>query len=57
MCFCYFHRSWDMSKFMNTQCRLNSLRYPQFAKKWINIKKFYGNFYKVVIIKLSEIFL
>lgn len=39
--------SWDMSKFMNTQCRLSRLRYPQFAKKWINIKKFYGNFYKV----------
>ncbi|XP_055722706.1 3'-5' exoribonuclease 1-like [Salvelinus fontinalis] len=39
--------SWDMSKFMNTQCRLNRLRYPQFAKKWINIKKLYGNFYKV----------
>ncbi|CDQ75860.1 unnamed protein product [Oncorhynchus mykiss] len=39
--------SWDMSKFMNTQCRLNRLRFPQFAKKWINIKKLYGNFYKV----------
>ncbi|CAB1318315.1 unnamed protein product [Coregonus sp. 'balchen'] len=39
--------SWDMSKFMNTQCRLNRLSYPQFAKKWINIKKLYGNFYKV----------
>lgn len=39
--------SWDMSKFMNTQCRLSRLRYPQFAKKWINIKKFYGNLYKV----------
>ncbi|KAL0965696.1 hypothetical protein UPYG_G00284560 [Umbra pygmaea] len=39
--------SWDMSKFMNTQCHLSRLRYPQFAKKWINIKKLYGNFYKV----------
>ncbi|XP_029564789.1 3'-5' exoribonuclease 1 [Salmo trutta] len=39
--------SWDMSKFMNTQCRLSRLRYPKFAKKWINIKKLYGNFYKV----------
>uniref|UniRef100_A0A4W5PY40 Exoribonuclease 1 n=1 Tax=Hucho hucho TaxID=62062 RepID=A0A4W5PY40_9TELE len=25
--------SWDMSKFMNTQCCLNRLRCPQFAKK------------------------
>ncbi|KAJ8339120.1 hypothetical protein SKAU_G00359060 [Synaphobranchus kaupii] len=39
--------SWDMSKFMNIQCRVSGIRYPQFAKKWINIRKSYGNFYKV----------
>ncbi|KAJ7987115.1 hypothetical protein DPEC_G00335410 [Dallia pectoralis] len=39
--------SWDMSKFMNTQCRISRLRYPQFARKWINVKKLYGNFYRV----------
>lgn len=39
--------SWDMSKFLNIQCRLNRLKYPPFAKKWINIRKSYGNFYKV----------
>ncbi|KAK2500626.1 hypothetical protein MC885_009263 [Smutsia gigantea] len=39
--------SWDMSKFLNIQCRLSGLRYPSFAKKWINIRKSYGNFYKV----------
>ncbi|XP_060618696.2 3'-5' exoribonuclease 1 isoform X1 [Anolis sagrei] len=39
--------SWDMSKFLNIQCRVNRLRYPAFAKKWINIRKSYGNFYKV----------
>ncbi|KAI5211174.1 3'-5' exoribonuclease 1 isoform X1 [Manis pentadactyla] len=39
--------SWDMSKFLNIQCRLSRLRYPPFAKKWINIRKSYGNFYKV----------
>lgn len=39
--------SWDMSKFLDIQCRLNRLRHPQFAKKWINIRKSYGNFYKV----------
>ncbi|KAF6376162.1 exoribonuclease 1 [Rhinolophus ferrumequinum] len=38
--------SWDMSKFLNIQCRLNRLKYPPFAKKWINIRKSYGNFYK-----------
>ncbi|XP_026884282.2 3'-5' exoribonuclease 1 [Electrophorus electricus] len=39
--------SWDMSKFLYTQCRLSQIRYPQFARKWINIRKSYGNYYKV----------
>ncbi|XP_031799975.1 3'-5' exoribonuclease 1 isoform X2 [Sarcophilus harrisii] len=39
--------SWDMSKFLNIQCQISRLRYPSFAKKWINIRKSYGNFYKV----------
>ncbi|XP_076140111.1 3'-5' exoribonuclease 1 [Alosa pseudoharengus] len=39
--------SWDMSKFLNIQCRISGLRYPPFARKWINIRKSYGNFYKV----------
>ncbi|NP_001018450.1 3'-5' exoribonuclease 1 [Danio rerio] len=39
--------SWDMGKFLHTQCKLSRIRYPQFARKWINIRKSYGNFYKV----------
>ncbi|KAM9329277.1 3'-5' exoribonuclease 1 [Gastrophryne carolinensis] len=39
--------SWDMSKFLNIQCRVSRIKYPRFAKKWINIRKSYGNFYKV----------
>ncbi|MBN3319287.1 ERI1 exoribonuclease, partial [Atractosteus spatula] len=39
--------AWDMSKFLNIQCRISRIRYPQFAKKWINIRKAYGNFYKL----------
>ncbi|XP_033920889.1 3'-5' exoribonuclease 1 isoform X1 [Melopsittacus undulatus] len=39
--------SWDMSKFLNTQCRISRIKYPSFAKRWINIRKSYGNFYKV----------
>ncbi|XP_056407930.1 3'-5' exoribonuclease 1 isoform X2 [Hyla sarda] len=39
--------SWDMSKFLNMQCRVSRIKYPRFAKKWINIRKSYGNFYKV----------
>lgn len=43
----WFFRAWDMSKFLNIQCQISRIRYPQFAKKWINIRKSYGNFYKV----------
>lgn len=46
-----------MSKFLNIQCQLNRLRYPQFAKKWINIRKAYGNFYKVWMFIVLTIFL
>lgn len=46
-CFTSSLRAWDMSKFLNIQCRTSRIRYPQFAKKWINIRKSYGNFYKV----------
>uniref|UniRef100_A0A8I5NHC9 3'-5' exoribonuclease 1 n=1 Tax=Papio anubis TaxID=9555 RepID=A0A8I5NHC9_PAPAN len=42
--------SWDMSKFLNIQCQLSRLKYPPFAKKWINIRKSYGNFYKSFIL-------
>ncbi|XP_057710747.1 3'-5' exoribonuclease 1 [Corythoichthys intestinalis] len=47
--------AWDMSKFLNIQCRISQIRYPQFARRWINIRKSYGNFYKVprTQIKLS----
>ncbi|XP_043916875.1 3'-5' exoribonuclease 1 [Protopterus annectens] len=39
--------SWDMSKFLNVQCRISRIKYPLFAKQWINIRKSYVNFYKV----------
>lgn len=42
-----------MSKFLNIQCQISRIRYPQFAKKWINIRKAYRNFYKVLISMLS----
>ncbi|XP_017750176.1 PREDICTED: 3'-5' exoribonuclease 1 isoform X4 [Rhinopithecus bieti] len=49
--------SWDMSKFLNMQCQLSRLKYPPFAKKWINIRKSYGNFYKFPVHSSEECFL
>lgn len=43
-----------MSKFLNIQCRLSRLKYPPFAKKWINIRKSYGNFYKVKFLYIID---
>jgi len=46
----YFYlvcRSWDFSRFLNVQCCLSEIKYPRWAKKWINLKKIYGNFYGV----------
>ncbi|XP_069698473.1 3'-5' exoribonuclease 1-like [Periplaneta americana] len=37
---------WDMGRFLYGQCKISDLPYPQFAKKWINIRKVFSNFYK-----------
>ncbi|XP_028305792.1 3'-5' exoribonuclease 1 [Gouania willdenowi] len=37
--------AWDMSKFLNIQCRISRIRHPAFLRKWINLRKFYKNFY------------
>lgn len=38
---------WDMGRFFSTQCQLCSIPVPKFARKWINLRKLYRNFYKV----------
>ncbi|PNF42020.1 3'-5' exoribonuclease 1 [Cryptotermes secundus] len=37
---------WDMGRFLYGQCKISGLPYPKFAKKWINIRKAFSNFYK-----------
>jgi len=37
---------WDMGRFLYGQCKISGIPYPQFAKKWINIRKTFSNFYK-----------
>lgn len=36
-----------MSQFLSTQCKLCSISVPNFARKWINLRKLYRNFYKI----------
>ncbi|CAF1084403.1 unnamed protein product [Rotaria sordida] len=38
---------WDFAKFLRMQCRFNSISYPRWAKKWINIRKEFANFYSL----------
>nr|XP_002130965.1 3'-5' exoribonuclease 1-like [Ciona intestinalis] len=45
---------WDFSRFLNIQCCLSEIKYPRWAKKWINLKKVYGNFYKLKKPKMMD---
>ena len=38
---------WDFAKFLRMQCYFNSIEYPRWAKKWINIRKEFASFYSV----------
>lgn len=45
---------WDFCRFLNIQCCLSEIPYPKWARKWINLKKIYGNFYKINKPKIEE---
>ncbi|XP_046368295.2 3'-5' exoribonuclease 1-like isoform X1 [Haliotis rufescens] len=37
---------WDMSRFLHMQCQFSGLDFPRWARKWVNIRKVYSNFYQ-----------
>ncbi|XP_033632736.1 3'-5' exoribonuclease 1-like [Asterias rubens] len=37
---------WDMNMYLNVQCKLSQVRYPSYARQWINLCKTFSNFYK-----------
>jgi len=39
--------SFDFSYFLNIQCELSEIPYPNWARQWINLKKIYCNGYKL----------
>ncbi|OWF46663.1 3'-5' exoribonuclease 1-like [Mizuhopecten yessoensis] len=45
---------WDVSRFLCLQCQHSDHLFPRWAKKWINIRKTYGSFYKCGRKKLEE---
>lgn len=44
---------WDMGRFLVLQCKATGIPYPDFAKKWINVRKSYSNFYKTMRLPLA----
>ncbi|XP_074652516.1 3'-5' exoribonuclease 1-like [Tubulanus polymorphus] len=36
---------WDMSRFMQKQCQISEIKFPRWARKWVNVRKTYRNFY------------
>ena len=44
----------DFAKFFYMHCRVYHLDFPQYARRWINIKKLFSNFYKVGKCPLSS---
>ena len=37
---------WDIAHFFARQCQLNNIRFPEYAKRWINVKKLFASYYK-----------
>lgn len=37
---------WDMGRFLYRQCELSGIPFPRFAKKWINIRKIFSNYFR-----------
>ncbi|UJR21459.1 hypothetical protein I4U23_024544 [Adineta vaga] len=45
---------WDFAKFLRLQCRLSSILYPEWANKWVNIRKRFAQFYSIRIVRMLE---
>lgn len=45
---------WDMGRFLHTQCCLSGIEFPKYAKKWVNIRKTYSNFYQCKRLSLKQ---
>ncbi|KAK3917429.1 3'-5' exoribonuclease 1 [Frankliniella fusca] len=37
---------WDMAQFFHGQCKVAGVQYPTWAKRWLNIRKAFRNYYK-----------
>ncbi|XP_071948624.1 3'-5' exoribonuclease 1-like isoform X2 [Antedon mediterranea] len=45
---------WDMNLFLNVQCHLSQVPFPNFCRKWVNICKAMSNFYHLPRMSLKN---
>lgn len=45
---------WDILRFLSKQCELSLIPYPRWSRRWINIRKSYGNFYDTRRLNLNN---
>ena len=38
---------WDIKECLFPQCILSQVQFPQYATKWIDVRKLFGSFYRV----------
>ena len=43
-----------MSRFLSLQCDISDIKFPKWAKKWINVRKCYTNYYQCKRCDLRE---
>lgn len=49
----FIFRPWDMARFLRGQCEISEIPYPKWAKRWINVRKSFSNFYDLTKVKLT----
>ncbi|KAL8613106.1 hypothetical protein ACOMHN_035047 [Nucella lapillus] len=45
---------WDIHRFLSRQCEISQLPYPPWSRRWINVRKSYGNFYDTGRLNLNN---
>ena len=41
------HSPWDIKECLFPQCVLSQVTFPDYAKKWIDVRKLFGSFYRI----------
>ena len=42
-----YYRPWDFENFLNMQCQQSNLFYPHWARRWVDVRKMFANWFNV----------